>query len=170
MRLLPLTSTGGQPAQIPNPQVSTHWALPVHGRPLKEPPEQTKDEQVPLQLPAFTQGMAELEVQNWQSEFCVQACVLWFEQVLGPVMTAKEACSAPKLPQASPGAVQSVFFKQKVEPLLRQKCWPPAPPPFAALWLLMQTGLSRLQAVLRVPHVPKSVSGRRVTTWRNVAS
>ena len=111
MRLGALIVTEGHPEQTPKLHVSTQSALPVHGFPSKEPPEQTR---APLQNPLHSAvGVLQVrelfDLQNWHSEFEAQGTDVLLEQVLGPVITAKEASSLPKSPQASSGAVQSVF-------------------------------------------------------------
>src|SRR2546428_4411352 len=106
IRLAPLTTTEGHPEQIPKSHVSTQLALLVQGFPSKEPPEQTR---APVQIPLHSavgvvQDREVFDLQNWHSELARQETDVRLEQVLGPVITAKEASSLPNLPQASSGA------------------------------------------------------------------
>lgn len=168
IRLVPFTTTDGQPEQTPGLQVSTQSELSVQLCPANEPPVQViPAEQVELHSAAVVQGRLEFEVQSRHSEAVEHVIAELLLHVFGPVITTKEVSRFPKLPHASPVAGQSVSCPHGVLPSMRQNF---APPALAAEWLSTQTGLVSWQIGLMEPQFPKSVSGRMLLIWMKDAS
>src|SRR5262245_59594464 len=165
---VPLTSFEGHPRQVAaRLQVSKQSIAAGQKSPSRAPPAQAEPVQMPVQSALSSQAIEVSEVKSRQSAELVHGCVESFEQVLGPVMTARESSKRPKSPQASPAAVQSASFRQRELPLLRQNF---SPPPLAAARLSTQTGLVRAHTGFTVPHLPNRFSGRRSTSCMKVVS
>ena len=167
MTCVPLTTTEGQPGQVPVPQRDETQVPGVHSESMVQAWLELL-EQVP-QSPGLVQARLELLTQSWQSEALAQDRAGLLEQTFGPVRTAKEARRIPKLPQASSAMVQSALVVHGELPLLRQK--KPWPPMLADTRSARQIGLFTPQTGFTVLQVPKRVlCPPTETTWMKEAS